>query len=116
MASAFTCGKEDNGNTDNNCASCEGKEIIKILIDEPAHVRQCPRDPIVFSFELNNQYEGIFGILPCNEIPLEYRIDGTPVLISGNITNCLQIVCGAPNIKLAPSNLFELTTIKSNKP
>jgi hypothetical protein len=54
--------------------------------------------------------------LPCNEIPSKYRIDGTSVLISGNITNCLQVVCSAPNIKLAPSNLFELTTIKSNIP
>ncbi|MDR0667563.1 MAG: hypothetical protein LBF90_02970 [Prevotellaceae bacterium] len=107
------CSKRDI-KTDTNCVSCEEKNTFKILINEPAHVRIQCTEPITFSFELDNQYDGINGIVPCNEIPLKYRIDGKSVLISGTIYSCLVAVCATPDTRRLPFNVFELTTIKTN--
>jgi hypothetical protein len=115
IAVSFGSCNKSNPKIENNCVSCEGKKIIKVLTDEPAHVRIPCHDPVIFIFELSNQYDGISGILPCTEIPSKYRVEGESVLISGNITNCLEVVCGAPNIRILPYNVFELTIIKSNE-
>jgi hypothetical protein len=117
----FCCNNSSNEIPDDNDVSCkcEGKIIIKVLKDEPASiVKGCFEYHRVdsFSFSLVNEPEAIAGIFPCNEIPKEYRIDGLPVLISGNISSCkvFNACLMAPNVKLAPINIIELTDIKYN--
>jgi hypothetical protein len=115
------CNNNSDEITDNNDVSCEcdGKKIIKVLKDEPAYiVKGCFEYHRVdsFSFDLINEQEAVIGIFSCNEIPEEYRIEGLAVLISGNISSCVAFngCLMAPNVKLAPTNIFELTDIKYN--
>jgi hypothetical protein len=96
---------------------CEGKEIIKVLKDEPAYVvKGCFEYNRVdtFSLELVNEKEEIIDIFPCVEIPKEYQMEGLSVLISGNIMDCMEVneCLMSPYIYLLPTNMFELTDIK----
>jgi hypothetical protein len=110
--------------TDNDdCASCEGKEILKVLTDEPAYIKKRCFEHLgridTFYFELVTHYEELRSpdIFPCNIIPEEYRKDGLPVKISGNITNCMVLGgCSEPNIKLETINVFELKSIIAGTP
>jgi hypothetical protein len=105
---------------------CEGKQIIKILKDEPAYIVKGCYDYFnrveSFSIVLINQplLEGLYisqELFPCGDIPEEYKADSILVLISGNITDCVagNQCLMAPNVRIIPTNLFELTSIKRAK-
>ena len=103
--------------------SCENREIVKILNDEPAIVRKSCFEHLgrveEFYFELVNQHTEFFslaGLIPEKMIPQQYRKEGLSVYISGNVTNCNVLAgCSEPNIKLPFMPVFELKSIKNNK-
>jgi len=113
---------DDSGN-----ASCEDKEILKILKDEPAIVRRGCFEHLgsveAFYFELKNSYCNIYGrkaVFPVGEIPQQYRKDGLLLYISGNVTSCSICTLGCVDtqyFRLAPRTLylFELKSIKIKK-
>jgi hypothetical protein len=121
LAGIVSCGKEEQ---DISCATCENKEIIMVLDNEPAHIKEItfPATDVFgfFAFELDVQYNGIHGkfIVPCSKIPDEYHIDGLSVKISGNITNCIHSIDDyLPSTDIAEPftyeyNIFELKSIK----
>jgi hypothetical protein len=95
--------------------------IVKVFIDEPATVQKSCFDHVgkrveVFYFELETKYPELRlpMIVPIGEIPEQYRKEGMIVRISGNVTNSLVYGCSEPHIRLAPANLFQLTSIKAN--
>ena len=101
--------------------SCGGDgTILKILDDEPAIVqKKCFKVGEAFFFRLVNEHSEFFsvgGVFPVGEIPEQFRQEGLSVYISGNVINCVMGVCYSdPRARLAPTNLFELTSIKINK-
>ena len=105
------------------CASCEDKEILKILNNEPAIVRKSCFDHVgrvdTFFFQLANHYPEFYasiGVFPAGEIPQQCRQEDLSVYISGNVTSCIVGGgCSQPNIKIGYIHLFELTSIKINK-
>jgi hypothetical protein len=101
---------------------CQKEEIIKVLQYEKAIVRAVSfsqEDGLdSFGFELINRYDEVqpAPVVPFNEqIPNLYRTDGFPVIISGNIFDCL-VVPSLSDTRLSPSNLFELTFIHEQNP
>jgi hypothetical protein len=121
-----TTDETTSGNTDKpavnaDCASCEGKAILKVLTEEPAYIKKMCFEHLgridTFYFELVTHYEEFRSpvIFPCNIIPEEYRKDGLTVKISGHITNCMVLGgCSEPNIRLGTINVFELKSIKND--
>ena len=118
LAGVFlNCEKKEKG-----CISCENKEVIKTLKDEPAYIRKGCFEHVgridTFYFELVNRYPEFFaevGLFPCGEIPELFRKEGLSVNISGNVTNCIETGgCIEPNIKLPYIHLFELESITIN--
>ncbi|MDR1552570.1 MAG: hypothetical protein LBS69_03780 [Prevotellaceae bacterium] len=115
------CGKEKE---DISCTTCDNKEIIMVLDDEPVHIKEItfPATDVFgfFVFELDIQYNGVNSkfIVPCNKIPDKYHIDGLSVKISGNITNCIhRIYDYLPSTDIAEPftyeyNIFELKSIR----
>jgi hypothetical protein len=98
------------------------KEIIKVLQYEKAIVRAIPfsqEDGLdSFGFELINRYDEVqpTPVVPFNgQIPDPYRMEGLPVIISGNVFDCL-VVPDLSDTRLLPSNLFELTFIYEQNP
>ena len=110
--------KLNGGGTDST--SCENKEILKILNDEPAIVRKQCFEHVgrvdAFFFELANQHEGLWSVVlfPAEEIPQQFRKEGLSVYISGNVIKSYVLGgCSEPNIRLAHIPLFELKSITS---
>ena len=108
---------EDDSEDENNigCIACGQKEITKIVENELATIvySEYPIqtegvDSLAFVTEQNNQ-----EILhPCyGQVPLKYREAGLKVRISGNVTNCI-VVRYAPNVRLLPAYILELTSIE----
>ena len=103
--------------------SCENKEILKILNDEPAIVRKTCFEHVgrvdTFYFDLVNQYSEFFsdfGVFPVGEIPQQFREEGLSVYISGNVNSCRVLGgCSQPNIRVGTIHVFELKSIKINK-
>jgi hypothetical protein len=100
-----------------DCSKCNDTTVIAVLEDEPAYIKEKCYN--VFGREYS--FAIILAITkeliyPCGGIPEEFQVEGLPVLINGNTLNCRHIVvCKMlPNAKYAPSNLFELRTIKIN--
>ena len=116
------CGNSTMSDIENSdTASCENKQILKILNDEPAIVRKQCFEHVervdTFYFELVNSHQDEFNnreaVFPLQEIPEQYRKEGLSVYISGNVTSCTVLGgCSEPNIKLASIPLFELKSIK----
>jgi len=90
------------------------------LKDEPAYLRRgCFAESHLFYIELVNKPEIDHfvskWVYPCEEIPEEFQIDDLSVLVSGNILRdgkgnpCFP---SQPNIRIAPTNIFKLQTIK----
>jgi len=102
--------------------SCEKREIVKILNDEPAIVRKECFDHIgqveAFYFELVNEHSEFYsrgGLFPEEMIPQQYRKEGLSVYISGNVIYCPLGICSRPDDRLGYLLLFELKSIKINK-
>ena len=126
FAGIIACGK---GKEEENisCATCENKDIIMVLKDEPAYVRAITFPTIYlfdfWGFELETQYSGLHGkiIIPCSKIPNKYKISRLSVKISGSITNCIYSVDNyLPSTDPAEPftyeyNIFELEYIKLMK-
>ena len=113
------------GNTklsDDSSVSCENKQILKTLNDEPAIVRKSCFDHVgrvdTFYFEFENRHSEFFsdfGVFPAGVIPQQCRQEGLSVYISGDVTSCVVGAgCSEPNIKLGYIHLFELKSIKIN--
>ena len=108
--------------SDIGSASCENKEILKILNDEPAIVQKGCFNHVgrvdAFYFKLVNQdfeFFSDFGVFPAGVIPPQYKKEGLFVYISGNVTSCAVLAgCSEPNIRLGFMPLFELKSIKIN--
>ena len=116
FAGCFSGCKEKEQLTE-NALSSKKNEIIKVLKDEPAYIiKGCFEYSRVdsISIALKNYPEGIITIFPSTEIPEQYRVENLEVLVSGNIINhCEFNNCfSSPNVKLAPTHIFELTNIK----
>ena len=124
---ALGCGNSKISDIKNSDSTfCENKEILKILIDEPAIVRKGCFEHLgnvdAFFFELeNSQYEFVYqeAVFPLKEIPKQYRKEGSTVYISGNVMNCFITTLGCLDTqyyRLAPRSLglFELKSIKIN--
>ena len=118
---ATSCGSSKMSDIENlDSTSCENKEILKILNDEPVIVRKQCFEHVervdTFYFELVNRYSEFFPnghVFPTGEIPEQYRNEGLSVYISGNVTSCVVLGgCSEPNIRLAYIHLFELKSIK----
>ena len=108
-------------NEQGECSRWDMTNVIAVLKDEPAILRRgCFQESNLFYIELVNKPYGAYknSIYPCNGIPEEFQTDSLPVLVSGNIlrsakwTPCYP---SAPNIRAAPTNIFELKTIKKNE-
>jgi len=108
---------------DSDSISCENKDVLKILNEEPAIVRKQCFEHIgrvdAFFFELENLHSEVLWsvcLFPAGEIPQQFREDGLSVYISGNVISCYVLGgCVEPNIRLAYIPLFELKSIKINK-
>ncbi|MDP4239327.1 MAG: hypothetical protein Q8904_07655 [Bacteroidota bacterium] len=107
-------------NEQGECSRCNDTTILAILKDEPAFIhRGCLFESNLFYIELIkkpeiNQYISKW-IYPCCGIPEKFQIDGLSVLVSGNILRCGKYnPCfpSKPNIRIAPTNFFELKNIK----
>ena len=117
-----SCGSYKAEQKDSHCASCENKQILKVLKDEPVFVRKGCFEHLgridAFYFELVNPHTEFFylaGIFPCDEIPKQFMEEGLSVKISGNVTSCLVLGgCSEPNLKIAAIPVFELESIKIN--
>jgi hypothetical protein len=113
----YAC-EDDVTKIDGGSATCENKEIVKVLKNEPAYIRKScfqHTDREEFYFEFTTEYPFNGGLFPCDSIPVQYRKEGLSVKIGGNITSCKIWKCGGPNVKIAPTNVFELRTIKINE-
>ena len=90
-------------------------EVTKVIGNEQATVfyTEIPIltagiDSLGFVIEQNEQVV----LYPyCGQVPLEYRESGLKVRISGSITDC-ELEVYAPNAKLLPAYMFELTSIE----
>jgi len=97
---------------------CEYKSIIEVLKDEPGYIRKgCINGGIdAFFFEFANERNSypMYGVyLFGNNLPEQFREGGLSVYISGNIISCPVGSCySSPNVRLAPTPLFELKSIK----
>ncbi|MDR2691015.1 MAG: hypothetical protein LBB73_01745, partial [Dysgonamonadaceae bacterium] len=96
------------------------RKIIKALQYEMAVVRAVSfpqKDGLdSFGFELIKRYAEVqpAPVVPFKgQVPNPYRIDGLPVIISGNVLDSFA-VSGLPDT--VPSNLFELTFIYERNP
>lgn len=115
--------KEDIKNEDDDSFKCENADIIAVLKDEPAYIKEdCYRVfgkkysfMIVLKNHPNVEYHFSTTIYPYKGIPEEFQEDNLPVLISGNLLDCRSIVACeiSPNARYAAFNLFELTAIKT---
>lgn len=100
------------------CSKCNDTTILAVLKDEPAYLnRGCFSESNSFYITLVNKPYGAYSnsIYPCNGIPEKFRIDSLSVLVSGNIFRCVKYnPCfpSKPNIRIAPTRIFELKTIK----
>lgn len=105
-------------NEQGECSRCNDTTILAVLKDEPAYLhRGCFSESNSFYINLVNKPYGVYrnSIYPCNGIPEEFRIDSLSVVISGNIFRCVKsnpCFPSKPNIRIAPTNIFELKTIK----
>jgi hypothetical protein len=104
-----------------DCAICTEKEIIEVIKNELVTIyfsgfpiQSEGVDSLGFAREQNEQniQKNRMFLHPCyGQVPLEYRVKGLKVRISGNITNCHPDIY-APYERLLPSYIFELTSIK----
>lgn len=104
-----------------NCSSCAEKEVIEVLENELVTIYfssypilSSNVDSLGFVREENEQniQNNRRFLFPCfDQVPLEYRKEGQKVRISGNITNC-SVSMYAPDAKLLPAYIFELTLIR----
>ena len=103
------------------CSKWDNTDVLAVLKDEPAYLRRgCFQESNLFYIELVNKPYGAYknSIYPCNGIPEEFRIDSLPVLVSGDILRSAKWTpCdpSSPNIRVIPTNIFELKTIKMNE-
>jgi hypothetical protein len=113
--------KEENNTSENNeqCTVCKDAKVLKVLKDEPAYIRKVCMEieslgaVDTFCIDLTTYYPELYpGLFPCNAIPREYRIEGLSVKISGEVYDCLESGCSAPNIRIAPFNVFRLKSIQ----
>jgi len=98
--------------------SCFDMQIQKELKNEPAIIRKgCFQhlgriEGFYFEFENEHSDFNFQAVFPLDEIPLEYRIEGLSVYISGKVTYCMVLFgCIEPNVRLGPIHLFELVSI-----
>ena len=119
------CGNSKMSNIeDSDSISCENKEILKILNDEPAIVRKQCFEHVgcvdTFYFELVNRYSEFFsdvGVFPAGVISQQYRKEGLSVYISGNVTSCVIATVGCLDtqyFRLRPNilHIFESKSVK----
>ncbi len=112
--------KVDNVIVNGEQFECENKTILTILKNEPAYIKKgcfnffAKEDS--FAIELVNKPYGAYKnlIYPCEGVPENFRVEGLHVLISGNLFKCgkFNTCFSAPNVRLIPTNIFELKTIK----
>jgi hypothetical protein len=98
--------------------SCNGKGVVKTLTNEPAYVRKRGGVLFPFVFDIATRYNGMRGrtLIPCEDIPEKFRIDGLSVSISGNVIDCSEFPESSPEIRVGIlNNFFELTNIKTIK-
>jgi hypothetical protein len=104
---------------------CEARQIVSRLNNEPAVIRKLDVFQIkevditieaesidIFAVELKNKIDGVSEYLVSTTyIPDAYREEGKEVTVSGDVSSC-RLMFSAPNIRTAPINIFELTSIK----
>ena len=109
-------------NTD--CASCENKQIIKVLKDEPGYIKNISFNSTDFRYffvfePIHRDPKLTIQLHVCSIVDLEnYQIAATGkyVTISGNITNCLsEVIDYDPGCRCSVRyeyNILELSSIK----
>jgi len=108
-------------NEQGECSRWNTFDVLTVLYNEPAYLRRgCYQESNLFYIVLVNKPYGAYtnSIYPCGGVPENFRVDGLSVLVSGNVLrDCKGNPCwpSAPNIRIAPENIFELTSIKLNK-
>jgi hypothetical protein len=101
------------------CSEWDNTVVLAVLINEPAYIRRgCLTESNLFYIELVNKPYRVYKnlIYPCNGIPEKFQIDSLYVWVSGDIFRSAKgnpCFPSKPNIRIIPSNIFELKTIKT---
>jgi hypothetical protein len=105
--------------------SCSNdNNIVQKLTQAPAIVREVKGANDLFVFDLQNSNNGLYSqyIVPSAALPADYKQDGLPVLISGDVTNNSVAIDGyiseskGNNITLSGKyNTVEVTTMSKNE-
>lgn len=87
-----------------------GCDNIKILKDEPAYIKYNNLSETLTIELVNTEFLNGTFLIPCDDsLPEEYRIEGLPVFISGEVAVCSE---NLPNAKTIPWFTIKLSTIK----
>jgi hypothetical protein len=123
ITAPYACDDDDGAiKVDGGYAACKDREIVKVLKNEQASVqKRCfeytgsKKESFYFELAAEHSEFNYTILFPCENIPVEYQIEGLSVRIGGNVTSCMTLGgCSEPHMFWASIHIFELRAIKIN--